>query len=120
MFAAQSKAILDLAEKGPAVFVGRCSDYVLRGRPRLVNVFVHAPLDARAKRSSERNGTTLESARAWVQKTDDERAVYYQRHTGRIWGSVALYNLSVDTGPIGVENAAELIIDYARMMGYVD
>ena len=32
LFDAQSEAIMDIASKGPCVFVGRCADYVLRNR----------------------------------------------------------------------------------------
>ena len=115
LFDAQSEAIMDIASKGPCVFVGRCADYVLRNRGDVVNVFITAPVPDRIRRSAERNSISERNAYERIKRKDDERAEYYRRHTGRVWGSVSNYNLSVDTGSIGVENAAKLILDYIRM-----
>lgn len=120
VFVAQSKAICDMAENGPAVFVGRCADYILRDRKNVVNVFVHAPLEDRMERSAKRNGIPIKEAAKRVQDKDRERAMYYQRYTRQMWGVVTGYHLSVNTGPIGIENAADLVIEYVRMMGYPD
>ena len=38
----QCKVILDLAEKGPCVIVGRCADYVLREKADCLKVFILA------------------------------------------------------------------------------
>ena len=118
VFLAQSKAIETLASKGPCVFVGRCADYVLRERGDVIKVFIKAPIEARVKRSSKRNGISEKEAFARVQDQDNERALYYQRYTGIVWGTVDNYDLTIDTATIGVENAAKLIVEYARMSGY--
>ncbi len=119
VFTAEAKAIRRLAGEGSAVFVGRCADYILRDQPHLVRVFVHAPLADRIERSSKRNGITAKEAAKRVQEKDRERAMYYQRYTGQLWGTVSGYHLTVNTGPVGVANTAALIIDYVRMMGYL-
>ncbi|MGN0098556.1 MAG: AAA family ATPase [Candidatus Methanomethylophilaceae archaeon] len=118
VFVAQSKAIETLAGKGSCVFVGRCADYVLRDRSDVIKVFVKAPMEARVARSSKRNNISEKEAFARVKDKDNERALYYQRYTGIVWGTVENYDLTVDTSVIGVENTAKLIIEYARMAGY--
>ena len=118
VFVAQSKAIETLAANGPCVFVGRCADYVLRDRSDVINVFVKAPMEARVARSCKRNNISEKEAFARVKDKDSERALYYQRYTGIVWGTVENYDLTIDTSVIGVENAAKLIIEYARMAGY--
>lgn len=50
LWTVQRKVILDLAEKGNCVIVGRCADYILEDRDDVLNVFVHAGKDYRAKR----------------------------------------------------------------------
>lgn len=117
LFEAQSKAILDIASKGPCVFVGRCADYVLRERRDVVNVFVTAPIPDRIKRSAARNGISGKEAYQRIKDKDKERADYYRRYTGQVWGAVSNVQLSVDTGAIGVENAARLIYEYIVMTG---
>ena len=118
VFVAQSKAMETLAANGPCVFVGRCADYVLRDRSDVINVFVKGPMEARVARSSKRNNISEKEAFARVKDKDSERALYYQRYTGIVWGTVENYDLTIDTSVIGVENAAKLIIEYARMAGY--
>ncbi len=50
VFVVQSQIIRQLADKGPCVIVGRCGDYVLRGRADVLRVFLHAPLEFRRRR----------------------------------------------------------------------
>lgn len=45
LFLAQRKVILELAEKGDCVIVGRCADYVLEDREDVLNVFIYADED---------------------------------------------------------------------------
>lgn len=115
LFRSQSEVILDLASKGPCVFVGRCADYVLRGRDDVVNVFITAPLEDRIRRSARRNGISEGEAEERVASTDRDREEYCRRYTGRAWGSVSNYDISIDTGRIGVENAARLVLEYIGM-----
>ena len=46
----QSRVIEELAEKGSCVIVGRCADYILRGKADCLNVFIHAGMEKRAER----------------------------------------------------------------------
>ncbi len=118
VFTSQSEAIRRLAAEGSCVFVGRCADYVLRDRGDVIRIFIHAPTEARVERSSKRNGISREDAFDRIREKDRERAVYYQRYTGIVWGTVQNYHMSIDTGAIGINNAADLIIEFARMSGY--
>jgi len=115
LFAEQSKIISELASKGPCIFVGRCADFVLNGRNDVVKVFIHAPVGDRILRSAKRNGISEKAAYERIRKKDAQRASYYQRYSGKVWGAVSNYDLTVNTGTIGVDGAAELIIDYIEM-----
>lgn len=44
----QYKIITELAEQGPCVIVGRCADYILRGKADCLRVFIHADMEFRA------------------------------------------------------------------------
>ncbi len=117
MFITQSEIIRDLASNGPCIFIGRCADFVLRDFDNVVKVFVHAPLPDRVKRSSSRNNISCEDAEKRIATKDYERAGYYKRYTGMTWGYAPNYDLSIDTGRIGVQNAANMISEYIRMAG---
>jgi putative MATE family efflux protein len=108
----EGEIIREIAERESCVFVGRHSDYVLRERSDAVNVFVHAPLEARIKRVCTRNRINEEQAESVIVKTDKERARYYNYYTDRPWGSVQNYHLSVDTSIVGIEGAVEIIKDF--------
>ena len=47
---AQLKAIVEVANKGPCVIVGRCADYILEGTADLIKVFIHADTKTKAER----------------------------------------------------------------------
>ena len=57
VFIAQAKVIKEAASRESCVIVGRCADYILRGDPRRLSVFVHAPLDERVRRAREEYGS---------------------------------------------------------------
>ncbi len=47
----QAKAILNIAKKGSAVFLGRCADAVLENYPNTYSVFIYADDDFRQNRA---------------------------------------------------------------------
>ena len=52
----QCNVILELAEKGPCVFVGRNADYILKDHPEALHVYVFADMPYRAERIVRRYG----------------------------------------------------------------
>lgn len=115
----QFDAIRRLADNDEScVFVGRCADYVLAHYPDIIKVFIHASHESCVERSAKRNGITPKEAAARVKRKNQERAMYYQRYTGMVWGNAENYDLCIDTTAITIEQATELIISYAEMRGY--
>jgi putative MATE family efflux protein len=106
---AEAETIREIAAQEACVFVGRHSDYVLRERDDVINIFVHASLDTRIKRVSKRSKISEKQAETIIKKKDRERAAYYNYHTDTQWGFASNYHMSVDTGAVGIEGAAELI-----------
>ena len=49
-----------------------------------------------------------------VAKTDRHRRVYYHHHTGKFWGHSSCYDLTVNTGVLGVEKTAETMEAFIR------
>ena len=52
MFIAQFQVIREIGEKGEAVIVGRCADYVLKDFPGVTNAFIYGEYDDRVKRAT--------------------------------------------------------------------
>lgn len=105
----QCNIVAQLAKKGPCVIVGRCGDYILRGRPDVLKVFVHADMAFRAKRIVEVYGQREESPEQRLKDKDKRRSTYYRFYTGRKWGQLDTYDLMLNSGVLGIEKCTELI-----------
>ena len=100
----QFDMIRQIADSGESViFVGRCADYALAGRPGL-----------RIRRIEQRHNLSKKKAALLVAKTDRHRRVYYHHHTGQFWGHSSCYDLTVNTGVLGVEKTAETMEAFIR------
>lgn len=118
LFKIQSDVILELAQQGPAVFVGRASDYVLREMDCL-DVFITAPLEVRIKDVAEREGISLEEAESMIAKRDRDREAYYNYLTFGNWGVASNYDLCIDSSILGIEGTADFIVDFGRKCGLI-
>ena len=110
----QCKVILDLAEKGPCVIVGRCADYILRDREDCLHTFIHADKAKRAERIVRVYGESEKSPETRLDDKDSRRAVNYKHFTGRDWGRCENYHLSLDSGALGIDTCVKLICDLAE------
>ena len=106
----QCGVIMQLADKGPCVIVGRNADYILKDRPDVMHVYIHADMDFRANRIVKLYGESEKSPETRLKEKDKRRTVNYQHYTGRTWGNAENYDICLNTGKIGVEKAAEMIL----------
>ena len=117
LFSIQCETIRRIAEQGPAVIVGRCSDYVLRENENTLNVFLTSPLEVRVDRICERHGIGREEAESLILQKDKAREEYYNYYTFSNWGVASTYDLCIDSSILGIEGTADLIIDIAKKSG---
>ena len=110
----QCNVILQLAEKGPCVIVGRNADYILKDRPDCLHAYIHADMEFRADRIVRLYGESEKSPQARLQEKDKRRRVNYQHYTGRTWGSAQNYDICLDSGRLGVEQCANIIVDIIK------
>ena len=113
IFIAQKKVILESAQKGPCVIVGRCADYILRkeGIPCL-NVFIHSDMAHRKERVLERYGA-IENVgiEKRLAKKDKQRKTYYKYYTDQQWGDYRNYDVSLDSGVLGEDTCVDIICE---------
>ena len=114
LWSAQCSVIMELAEKGGCVIVGRCADYILREREDCLNVFIYADKEYRAKHIVERYGVTDKSPEKRLEEKDTKRKVNYKYFTGRVWGSVENYHISLDSGALTPEKCVDIIVGIAK------
>lgn len=110
----QCSVILQLAEKGPCVIVGRNADYILKDHPEALHIYVHADMDFRADRIVRLYGESEKAPAARLQEKDKRRRLNYQHYTGRTWGQAQNYDLCLNSGVIGVEKCADIVVDLVK------
>lgn len=113
---AQREVIEKVAEEGSCVIVGRRADQILKDQKDLFRVFVDAPVEARAKRVAERESLSEQESAQKIKKVDKERSAYYNQYAGGSWGDASNYDLCVDTEKLGVQGAADLIVEAVRKL----
>ena len=109
LFNFQAKVLKELTERESFICIGRAADYVLKDYPRLLRIFLYAPLEDRVLRERKRLGLELGEAVRYVQKTDQYREEYYTYHTGSTWKNPQNYDLCMDTGSLGYIKCAKII-----------
>ena len=110
----QCNVILQLADKGPCVIVGRNADYILKDRPDAMHIFIHANMDFRADRIVRLYGESEKAPTVRLQEKDKRRRVNYQHYTGRTWGMAQNYDLCLDSSTIGVEKCADIVVELVK------
>ena len=110
----QRQVILELADKGPCVIVGRCADFILKDRPEAFHVFIHANKEFRADRIVRLYGETEKDPMERLKDKDTRRKVNYKHFTGREWGVSQNYDLALDSSTVGVERCMALIAELIR------
>ncbi len=112
LFRYQAKIIRELAATRNCVIVGRCANYILRGRDNVLNIFVTAPVVDCVRRVMETDGLDLEEAEKKIRKTDKRRADYFKYFTGREWQDAALYDLCLNTGHMSEQQCVDIVRAY--------
>ena len=113
---AQFEAIRMLADEGDGIFVGRCADYVLRGRENVVRIFIKAGMPFRIKTVMARKNLTEEQAKKLIKEVDKDRSSYYKYYTDQLWGDCEYYDLCIDSGKTGVDGAVKVIKSYLEAL----
>ncbi|HUZ90059.1 MAG TPA: cytidylate kinase-like family protein [Candidatus Acidoferrales bacterium] len=111
---ASQEVIREAARAGDVVIVGRGGGFVLRDHPGALHCFLNAPTAARAHWTMEHLGLDEEAAKRRVKEADANRAAYIHQVYNHDWLRVTHYDLAIDTGRLGYEGAATVIMAAAR------
>lgn len=114
LWSIQCNVIIQLAEQGPCVIVGRNADYILKDRDEALHVFVFADTPYRAERIVRLYGESEKTPEARLIEKDKRRRVNYQHYTGRTWGQAQNYDICLDTGVLGMQQCADIIVGIVK------
>lgn len=111
VFNAQRKIILELAEKGPCVIVGRCADHILADRSDCLNVFINGSEEDKIKRIMKYKGVADIEARRLMKDTDKRRRINYNYYTDRQWGKPQNYDVCLNSTSLSTDRCVEILYD---------
>ena len=110
LFQIQSETIINLAEKGSSIFVGRAADYILRDHPRMLSIFLTADLEDRINRVCALAQVDKSQAKQMISECDKKRADFYNYYTFREWGNAAGYDMCLNTSVLSIDQVVEDIV----------
>ena len=104
------RVVQEIAQEGRVVFVGRAAPAVLARERDALHVKLVAPRDHRIRVAAERLGMSLDDAAKVVDETDRNRARYHREYYDRDWHDPANYDLTINTGALGIDGATEVVV----------
>ena len=88
---------------------------MLKGRPKTIHLFIHAPRDYRIKRIMKADNTAgLRGAQERVDESDRTRTKFIRDMVGTEWMDARNYHLSVDSSMAGLSEILGIVIGFAR------
>jgi hypothetical protein len=107
--------LLEIADAGRAVVVGRGSAFYLANRDDVFHVFIYGSAPDKVKRLKAA-GRSEQEAIELVETVDRDRAAFIRRYFGLEWPARHVFHLMVNSG-IGDDVAVETILDTAARYG---
>lgn len=109
-----ANVIEDAVAAGPTVVVGRGAQWVLGDRDDSLHVFCFAAQTELAARVATRLSLSLKDAEKYVIDSNRQREQYVRSHWNRSWLAHENYHLCLNTGWLGIDRAAEIVVQVAR------
>lgn len=111
----QFEYLRKMAEEGKSfVIVGRCAETKLRDFPALISIFVLGRKEEKIKRVMNKFNLDEDSAKQLMQKEDWKKKTYHNYYCKGKWGDARNYDLTVDSGRLGVDATVDFLADYIK------
>ena len=124
LIALVQKAVRSAAKTRAMIIVGRGGQAILSGEPGTINVRIEAPMEERIMRVKDQirrekhlDNTDIElrrRAQDRIVERDAASADYLRRFYHIEWAHPLLYHLVINTGKVGLNQAAELIVTLTK------
>jgi cytidylate kinase len=108
----------EIAEEGKAVLVGRAAPAVLGKDFPAIHVKLVAEKAFRIQLAMREEQLDQRAAERRMNEIDAQRRRYHREHYGRDWDDPIHFHLTLNTGLLGLEGAADVIVDRARKLGW--
>ena len=112
-----AETLLQLAELGNAILIGRAGNIVTAKLPHVLHVRLVAPLDDRIERICRDDNKSPAEARRFCLEEEQARTRYLKTYFNADINDPLQYHLIINTSLVGQENAARLIGDSVLRLG---
>jgi cytidylate kinase len=103
------------ADEGESfVVVGRCAESVLTDYDCMIPIFVLADMDWRIQRTMEVDLLSAKDAESKILRYDRKRKEYHNYYCSGKWGDSRNYDITINSGRLGIEKTAELLETYIQ------
>jgi cytidylate kinase len=109
-----NRIIEEAVQAGPAVLVGRGAQSLLANRDDALHVFCYAPRSALRRWVMQTFGVSSDEADRRVTEMNKQREQYVKRHWQRNWLAPENYHLWLNTSWLGIDEAAQTVVETAR------
>jgi cytidylate kinase len=117
LFTLESRIMNDIAGSYNAVIIGRGGFRALKDHPRMLRVFIHAPLEFRAERLMKAQRLTdTRKALAMVRDSDQQRARFLRDMVGIDWTDATNYHLCIDTSLVSFSASVNMLRKLVEML----
>jgi cytidylate kinase len=116
LFNTESEIIKTILKEHSAVIIGRCGFHILREYSNRVSLLLYAGIDFRNERIQKLYNVSEKVAGEMIAKNDKERALYINTFTDKKWTDARNFDLSINTGKIGVDKSVDLILNYLKLV----
>jgi len=112
----QAEVIREIADKNEScVMFGRCSDFILKEYPNVLNFFLYAPLETRIDHIALTYELSIKNADKMIKRIDKQRHNYYKYVTGKNRGDRYDKHVMIDVNTYGVDGTVELMCEALRI-----
>jgi hypothetical protein len=106
-----AETILRLARLGNVILIGRGSNIITAKLPHVFHVRLVAPLENRIKQIQKSDQLDRNGAIELIRREDRGRKRYLKRYYKKDVGDPLLYDLTINTGLVGFDEAARITAD---------
>jgi len=112
----QAEVIREIADKNEScIMFGRCSDFILKEYPNVLNFFLYAPLETRIDHIALTYELSVKNSDKMIKRIDKQRHNYYKYVTGKNRGDRYDKHVMVDVNTYGVDGTVELLCEAIRI-----
>ncbi|MFI3260907.1 MAG: cytidylate kinase family protein [bacterium] len=111
-----SEVITKLSKKGNSIFIGCCSDYILKDQ-NILKIYIHNSdeedmLNRLYEKNEKDKNKSKKEMKKQLNKINSNRKKYYKYFTGKDIDNLENYDLVIDISKLGIKNTVQLIKDY--------